>query len=360
MPVINGIEYFQKNINEIPYEIIKFGNFWLKPNLITFKNRFSWQDHIDLIWKDKGKFKAQSLPFKEVNQIATQIGGLFLERFNNLFENKKKFQNLPMNNAKIMGILNITPDSFSDGGKFFDEKKALEHAKFMNENGAHIIDIGGESTKPNASYVNEDEETKRILKVIEKLAKDNFLISADTRNSSVMSKAIDNGARIINDVSGMSDPLTPSVIAKSSASIVIMHMQGSPQTMQKNPYYKFAPIDIFNFLENKINLAKSYGIELERIAIDPGFGFGKTPKHNMEIMAWLPMFQSLGVPVLLGSSRKSSIAALSRNEAPGDRLAGSIALLCYAYLFGVQILRVHDVLETLQAIRISSNINKEL
>ena len=142
------------------------------------------------------------------------------------------FQNLPMNDTKIMGILNITPDSFSDGGKFFDEKKAIEHAEFMKENGAHIIDIGGESTRPNASYVNEDEETKRILKVIQKLAKDNFLISADTRNSSVMSKVIDKGARIINDISGMSDPLTPEVIAQSNASIVIMHMQGSPKTMQ--------------------------------------------------------------------------------------------------------------------------------
>ena len=360
MPAINGIEYIPKSINEIPYEIIKLGNFWLKPNIITFQKRFPYQDQIDLIWRDENKFKAQSLSFKEVNQIAMQIGGLFLEKFNNLFKSKQKFQNLPMNDTKIMGILNITPDSFSDGGKFFDENKALEHAKFMKENGAHIIDIGGESTKPNASYVNEDEETKRILKVIEKLARDNFLISADTRNSSVMSKAIDSGARIINDISGMSDPVTPEVIAKSSASIVIMHMQGSPKTMQKNPHYKFAPIDIFNFLENKIKLAKSYGIDLDRIAIDPGFGFGKTPKHNMEIMAWLPMFQSLGVPVLLGASRKSSIASLSRNEAPGDRLAGSIALLCYAYLFGVQILRVHDVIETLQAIDISSNVNKEL
>ncbi len=360
MPVINGIEYIPKNINEIPFEIINFGNFWLKPNIITFKKRFPYQDQIDLIWRDKDKFKAQSLLFREVNQIAMQIGGLFLERFNNLFENKQKFKNLPMNDTKIMGILNITPDSFSDGGKFFDEKKALEHAKYMKEKGAHIIDIGGESTKPNASYVNEDEETKRILKVIEKLSKDNFLISADTRNSSVMLKAIDNGARIINDISGMSDPLTPSVIAQSSASIIIMHMQGTPKTMQKKPYYKFAPIDIFNFLENKINIAKSYGIELDRIAIDPGFGFGKTPKHNMEIMAWLPMFQSLGVPVLLGASRKSTISTLSKNEAPGDRIAGSIALLCYAYLFGVQIIRVHDVAETLQAIEISSNINKEL
>ncbi|SVD73269.1 uncharacterized protein METZ01_LOCUS426123, partial [marine metagenome] len=142
MPIINGIEYIPKNINEIPYEIINFGNFWLKPNIISFKKSFPNQDQIDLVWRDKDKFKAQSLSIKEVNQIAIQIGGLFSERFNNLFKNKQKFQNLSMNNIKVMGILNITPDSFSDGGKFFDEKKAIEHAEFMKENGAHIIDIG--------------------------------------------------------------------------------------------------------------------------------------------------------------------------------------------------------------------------
>ena len=175
-----------------------------------------------------------------------------------------------------------------------------------------------------------------------------------------MTKAIDNGARIINDISGMSDPLTPKIIAKSDSSIVIMHIKGSPKNMQIKPKYKFAPIEIYNFLEKKIELALSEGIKLNRIAIDPGFGFGKSPLHNMQIMAWLPMFQSLGVPVLLGASRKSSIAALSNNELPKYRLAGSIALLCYANLFGTQIIRVHDVNETSQAINICSNVNRQI
>ena len=153
---------------------------------------------------------------------------------------------------------------------------------------------------------------------------------------------------------------TPKIIAKSGASIVIMHIKGSPKNMQINPKYKFAPIEIYNFLEKKIELALSEGIKLNRIAIDPGFGFGKSPVHNMQILAWLPMFQSLGVPVLLGASRKSSIAALSKNELPKDRLAGSIALLCYANLFGTQIIRVHDVMETSQAINICSNVNRQI
>ena len=175
-----------------------------------------------------------------------------------------------------------------------------------------------------------------------------------------MTKAIDNGARSINDISGMSAALPPKIISKSGAAIVSMHVKGSPKNMQIKPNYKFAPIEIYNFLEKKIELALSEGIKLNRIAIDPGFGFGKSPLHNMQIMAWLPMFQSLGVPVLLGASRKSSIAALSKNEIPKDRLAGSVALLCYANLLGAQIIRVHDVMETFQAINICSNINRQI
>ena len=173
-----------------------------------------------------------------------------------------------------------------------------------------------------------------------------------------MEKAIDNGAKIINDISGMSDPLTRSLISKNNVSIVIMHMQGTPETMQIQPFYQFAPIEIYNFLEHKINVALSAGIKKNKIAIDPGFGFGKNPVHNMQIMAWLPMFQTLGVPVLLGASRKSTIAALSNNEVASDRMAGSISLLCYANILGLQIIRVHDVFETNQALNISNYLNK--
>ena len=354
-----GIIYSPKNINEIPYEILKKGLFWLKPNLIN-NTGFSQNKDLDLVWLNEDKYIAQQISFDDIKKIAYHIGGELLEKYNNLFKLKADYEKLSMSRMKIMGILNLTPDSFSDGGDFLLEKDALAHAYKMRENGADIIDIGGESTKPNANYVDDFEESKRIIKIIKKLSYDNFLISADTRKPSVMTQAIDNGARIINDISGMSDPLTPKIIAKSGASIVIMHIKGSPKNMQINPKYKFAPIEIYNFLEKKIELALSEGIKLNRIAIDPGFGFGKSPLHNMQIMAWLPMFQSLGVPVLLGASRKSSIATLSNNELPKDRLAGSIALLCYANLFGTQIIRTHDVMETFQAINICSNINRQI
>lgn len=354
-----GIIYSQKKIDNIPYEILKKGLFWLKPNIIKTRG-FSQNEDLDLVWQDDGKYVAQRISFDDVKKIAQNMGGKLLEKYNNLFKLKADYENLPMSHMKIMGILNLTPDSFSDGGDFILEKNALEHAHKMRDCGADIIDIGGESTKPNANYVDDLEESNRIVKIIKKLSYDNFLISADTRKPSVMTQAIDNGARIINDISGMSDPLTPKIISKSGASIVIMHIKGSPKTMQINPKYKCAPIEIYNFLEKKIEFALSEGIKLNRIAIDPGFGFGKSPLHNMQIMAWLPMFQSLGVPVLLGVSRKSSIAALSKNETPKERLAGSIALLCYANLFGTQIIRVHDVMETSQAINICSNVNRQI
>ena len=353
-----SILYLPKNIDLIPYEILKKGLVWLKPNIIKFPNSENKSD-LDFIWLENEKFFAQSLSFKEVDNITSAIGGILRKKYENIFIKKPKFENLDMSRIKLMGILNITPDSFYDGGYYYDESKALDYAKKMIDQGADIIDVGGESTKPNAKYVSEEVEAKRVLNVINKLSKKGFLISADTRKLSVMEKAIDNGAKIINDISGMSDPLTPSLISNNEVSIIIMHMQGSPKTMQTNPSYKFAPIEVYNFLERKINLALSKGVKINQIAIDPGFGFGKTPIHNIQIMAWLPMFQTLGVPVLLGASRKSTIAKLSNNEEANNRVAGSIALLCYANIMGTQIIRVHDVLESMQAINVSDYLNKE-
>ena len=352
------ILYLPKNIDLIPNEVLTKGLVWLKPNIIKpIKSQL--KSDIDIIWYDKEQYFAQSISFKETEKIANAIGGVLREKFNNIFIKKTNFENLEMNSVKIMGILNITPDSFYDGGNYDDENKALEHAKNMSSHGADIIDVGGESTKPNAEYVSDKEETNRVLRIIKELSKEGYLVSADTRKHSVMEKAIDNGAKIINDISGMSDPLTPSLISKNNVSIVIMHMQGSPETMQIHPSYQFAPIEIYNFLEHKINVALSAGIKKNKIAIDPGFGFGKNPVHNMQIMAWLPMFQTLGVPVLLGASRKSTIAALSNNEDANDRMAGSISLLCYANILGLQIIRVHDVFETNQALNISNYLNKQ-
>ena len=353
----DSILYLPRNIDLIRNTALTQGLVWLKPNIIK-PIKSQRKSDIDIIWYDKEQYFAQSISFKDAEKIANAVGGVLRDKFNNIFIKKTNFENLEMNTVKIMGILNVTPDSFYDGGNYDDENKALEHAKKMSSHGADIIDVGGESTKPNAEYVNEKEESNRVLKVIKALSKKGYLVSADTRKHLVMEKAIDNGAKIINDISGMSDPLTPSLISKNNVSIVIMHMQGTPETMQIQPSYQFAPIEIYNFLEHKINVALSAGIKKNKIAIDPGFGFGKNPVHNMQIMAWLPMFQTLGVPVLLGVSRKSTIAALSNNEVANDRMAGSISLLCYANILGLQIIRVHDVFESNQALNISNYLNK--
>mgnify|MGYP000116277003 FL=1 len=353
----DSILYLPRNIELIPNTVLTKGLVWLKPNIIKpIKSQL--KSDLDIIWYDKEQYFAQSISFKETEKIANAVGGVLRDKFNNIFIQKTNFENLEMDTVKIMGILNVTPDSFYDGGNYNSENKALEHAKKMRDHGADIIDVGGESTKPNAEYVSDKEETNRVLRIIKELSKEGYLVSADTRKHSVMEKAIDNGAKIINDISGMSDPLTPSLISKNNVSIVIMHMQGTPETMQIQPSYQFAPIEIYNFLEHKINVALSAGIKKNKIAIDPGFGFGKNPVHNMQIMAWLPMFQTLGVPVLLGASRKSTIAALSNNEVANDRMAGSISLLCYANILGLQIIRVHDVFESNQALNISNYLNK--
>ena len=354
----DSILYLPRNIDLIPNTVLTQGHVWLKPNIIK-PIKSQRKSDVDIIWYDKEQYFAQSISFKETEKIANAVGGVLRDKFNNIFIKKTNFENLEMNTVKIMGILNVTPDSFYDGGNYDDENKALDHAKKMSAHGADIIYVGGESTKPNAKYVSEKEEANRVLKVIKTLSKKGYLVSADTRKHLVMEKAIDNGAKIINDISGMSDPLTPSLISKNNVSIVIMHMQGTPETMQIQPSYQFAPIEIYNFLEHKINVALSAGIKKNKIAIDPGFGFGKNPVHNMQIMAWLPMFQTLGVPVLLGASRKSTIAALSNNEVANDRMAGSISLLCYANILGLQIIRVHDVFETNQALNISNYLNKQ-
>ena len=363
----NLINYTNPNENNFLNSNIKNGNFWLRP-LYTFNYQLSnvkqktnknYFELIDIVWLEKDVFFAQRMNLDDLKKISNQTGGILFQRLSNILTPKNFFATLLMDEIKLMGILNITPDSFSDGGKNLDFKDAINHAHKMKDAGAHIIDVGGESTKPYAKKINMEDECSRILPIINSLAKKNVLVSADTRNSEVMKKAIYNGAKIINDISGMNDPNTAKIVAENNVSIVIMHMQGTPETMQVNPKYKFAPIDIFQYLESKVNMALSEGIKIENIAIDPGFGFGKSPKHNMEIISWLPLYQSLGVPVVLGASRKSTISMLSKNEPPNKRLGGSIAIANFSQILGLQILRVHDVAETYQALEISKRILSE-
>ncbi len=258
-----------------------------------------------------------------------------------------------LDQPQVMGIINATPDSFSDGGAYSSANSAADAGFAMASAGAAIVDVGGESTRPGAQLVWEGDEVDRILPVIQRLAGGGIAVSVDTRKAAVMEAALGVGATIINDVSALTfDDRAMEVAANSAAPVVLMHAQGDPQTMQDNPHYDDVLVDVFRWLEDRIGAAEAAGIPRERILIDPGFGFGKTVAHNLELMNGLALFHSLGCAILLGASRKRAIGALS-GEAPADkRLAGSIALALKAAEQGAQIIRVHDVPETVQALKI--------
>jgi dihydropteroate synthase len=252
-----------------------------------------------------------------------------------------------------MGIVNATPDSFSDGGQFADANAAAEAGADMARDGAAIIDVGGESTRPGARMVWEGDEIERIVPVIRQLAAGGAAVSVDTRKADVMTAAIEAGARMVNDVSALTyDDRSAGVIAAAGVPVILMHHQGDPQTMQDDPRYDDAPVEVYLWLEERIEAAEKAGISRSRILIDPGFGFGKNVGHNLELMNGLALFHSLGCPVVVGASRKRTIGALS-GEAPADkRLGGSIAFALKAAEQGVQMVRVHDAFETVQALKI--------
>jgi len=258
-----------------------------------------------------------------------------------------------LDQPQVMGIVNATPDSFSDGGRFADAPAAAEAGAQMAADGAAIIDVGGESTRPGARMIWEGDEIERIAPVIRQLAGGGAAISADTRKADVMTAAIEAGARMINDVSALTyDDRSASVVAASGVPVVLMHHKGPPETMQDDPHYDDVLVEVYQWLEERISVAVDAGIGREKILIDPGFGFGKKLAHNLELMNSLAMFHSLGCPIVVGASRKRTIGALS-NEAPADRrLGGSIAFALKAVEQGVQLLRVHDVFEAVQALRV--------
>lgn len=258
-----------------------------------------------------------------------------------------------LDQPQVMGIINATPDSFSDGGQFADAAGAAEAGADMTRDGAAIVDVGGESTRPGARSVWEGDEIERIAPIIRQLANGGAAISADTRKADVMTAAIEAGARLINDVSALTyDQRSAEVVASLGVPVVLMHHQGDPQTMQDDPRYDDVLVEIYQWLEERIEAAEDAGIDRSRILIDPGFGFGKNVSHNLELMNGLAIFHSLGCPLVVGASRKRTIGALS-GEAPTDkRLAGSIAFALKAVEQGAQIVRVHDVPETVQGLRI--------
>ena len=260
------------------------------------------------------------------------------------------FAGLAMDRPQVMGVINVTPDSFSDGGDRFDHGRAVAGGLAMLEAGAAILDVGGESTRPGADPVAEEEELRRVLPTVRGLAEAGAVVSIDTRRARVMAEALAAGARVINDVTALAgDPDSLSVAAEAAVPAILMHMQGEPRTMQREPRYADAALDVYDWLAGRVAACEAAGIPRARLAVDPGIGFGKTLAHNLQILDSLALFHGLGCPVVLGVSRKSFIGRLSRAEAPKQRVPGSLAAALAGLERGVQIVRVHDVAETVQA-----------
>ncbi len=253
---------------------------------------------------------------------------------------------------KIMGILNVTPDSFSDGGRYATRDKAIAHALLMVEEGADFIDVGGESTRPGAAPITSCEECDRVIPVIERLKQEISLpISIDSRHSRVIEEALKAGASIVNDVTALQDPRSLQIVADANVPVCLMHMQGQPESMQKEPHYEEVLLEIFQFLQDRISVCEKAGIRKENIWIDPGFGFGKTLAHNLSLLAKLQHFKKLQCPILVGLSRKAMFGQIL--DLPVDkRLFGSLAGAVIAALHGADIIRVHDVGATKQAMKV--------
>jgi dihydropteroate synthase len=252
-----------------------------------------------------------------------------------------------------MGILNLTPDSFSDGGLFLNKEKALQHVQQMINDGAQIIDIGGESTRPGAKDISIDEECQRVIPLIKAIRKTSDIpISIDTSKTEVMQQSVDAGASMINDVNALRVTGAVELVAKLDVPVCLMHMQGKPRTMQHTPSYKDVVHEVKDFLKQRIDTCIKAGISRENIIIDPGFGFGKTLEHNLTLFKHLTEFEELGVPLLVGVSRKSMIGAILDNAPADERLHGSVALATLAAWMNANILRVHDVKATADALKL--------
>ena len=272
----------------------------------------------------------------------------------------RNFSNLNFKKTpNIMGILNLTPDSFSDGGKFNKKKAGLKHVVDLFELGADIVDVGGESTRPGSKSISEKEEWRRIEKIINKMGK-KIPMSLDTRKADIMHKGIKKGIKLINDVSGLSyDSKTIDVLKKKKSPFIIHHSRGIPENMQKNPKYKNELLDIYDYFEQKVKFIRLKGIKHNNIIVDPGIGFGKNLKHNMNVIRNISIFHTLGFPILLGLSRKKFIKDLSGKNDTKERLGGTVASSLYAMMQGVQILRIHDVNELVQSIKVFKQLIKK-
>ena len=315
-------------------------------------------DTIEILTRKKNTIKSELLHFKNINKLNNKIKKIVKKDIKKIITKRKNFlKNINFSNPSIMGILNLTPDSFSDGGKFNNQKKAKNHIFNMIKAGAKIIDIGGESTRPGSKTVLNNMEWKRIENIVKNLKKKHkkICLSIDTRKSEVMIKAIKYRADLINDVSGFNyENQSLPKLKKYNVAKVLHHMQGTPNTMQKKPKYKNVLLDIYDFFEQSI---QKFGNK--KIVLDPGIGFGKNLKHNLTLISKISLFHSLGFPILIGTSRKRFINQISGEYDTVDRTGGTLASILFLLSQGVQIFRVHNVKEIKQGILVFEKINEK-
>ena len=310
-------------------------------------------DHIEIITRKSKK----KISINQIKYLSNDLKKKIYLDIKKIKSKKKNFSNLEFKRIpNILGVLNLTPDSFSDGGKFNTKKKGINHAIKLYKEGADLIDVGGESTRPGSKEVNKEDEWNRINDILKSIVK-KIPISLDTRKSEIMKNGIKVGVKLINDVSGLSfDPETINILKKYKIPFVIQHTLGTPENMQKNPKYKNELLDIYDFFEEKIKLLRSKGIKHNNIILDPGIGFGKKLKHNMNLIRRVSIFHSLGFPILVGNSRKRFIKDISKKNDSYTRIGGTISSSLYLMMQGVQILRIHDVNEVMQAIKVFKEI----
>ena len=312
-------------------------------------------DQIELISRNSKKL----INLKDIKSLPKEVRNKIRKDIKTIIKKNKNFSNFNFKEfPNIMGILNLTPDSFSDGGKFLKKNKGFNQAINLFKSGANIVDIGGESTRPGSKSIGIKNEWNRIKKVLTKINK-KIPLSLDTRKSQIMIKGIEMGVKLINDVSGLEyDPKTIDVLNKYKIPFVIQHSQGTPENMQKNPKYQNELLDIYDFFVKKIKLLRSIGIRHNNIIIDPGIGFGKNLKHNMNLIRNISIFHTLGFPILIGNSRKRFIKELSGKNDTKRRIGGTVSSSLYLMMQGVQILRIHEVNEILQGVKVFKELIK--
>jgi len=336
-------------------------------NLVKFKKTLPLAGNANISFdkleiferKKRGFVSSKIYNISEIQKLNKNLKSTIKIDLKKIISKRRSICKIKFNKFKILGVLNVTPDSFSDGGAFFNNSKAYNQIKLMIKNGASIIDIGAESTRPGSKIINEKKEWNRIKEIIIKFKKKypNTILSLDTRKSFVMKKGINNGVDIINDVSGLNfDKKSFETIKFYKTPFILHHMQGTPKTMQKNPKYDDVLLDVYDFFEEKINFCIKNNYNKDSIIVDPGIGFGKKLNHNLRIMSKISTFHSLGCPILIGTSRKKFIEHIVTKFDTPDRTGGTLASVLYGLSQGVQLFRVHNVKEINQGILVFNKI----